>query len=264
MKYLICFLLMMNIGLYATEETVPPKEAWVVFATADYFDLLEVTIASVHEFSSRPIIAFGINADLPFSEQKYPRLIKKRLDTYTAHGYIYYQKPRIIFESELDFGVYIEADDILIKGCDELFKYAHLERAYPLCPIHPNDVRDQQSLMQVLDIKQPSMHYVHGHVIFSKQCMPFVREWYATCMRYPHLAPNFDETVLNVLLWKHDITENVPTYDPYYLHAHQYITLNRNETAASPFRMFHGCKNPKEAWEIFSALKSHALQFSTQ
>ena len=46
-------------------------------------------------------------------------------------------------------------------------------------------------------------------IIFSKQCMPFVCEWHATCMRYPHLALNFDETVLNVLLWKHGITESV-------------------------------------------------------
>ncbi len=88
-----------------------PKEGWVVFATEDYFDLLEVAIASVHAFSTRSVLAFGVNADIPFSLEKYPRLIKKRIDVDLSQESIFFQKPRVIYASGLDYGVYIEADD---------------------------------------------------------------------------------------------------------------------------------------------------------
>jgi len=71
MKYLICFLLMMNIGLHATEESVPPKEAWVVFATADYFDwksLLQVFM----NFLRAPSLPLGSMQTFPFRSKNIP------------------------------------------------------------------------------------------------------------------------------------------------------------------------------------------------
>jgi hypothetical protein len=244
-------------SIYANNSSVP-KEAWIAFATSNYFDLLEVTIASVHDFSTKPIIVVGVNADIPFSNEKYPNMIKKRVDADLNKFSIFYQKPRIILESGLEYGVYIEADDILNSGCDNLFNFAYEEREYPLCPLHPQDPNNQQQLMKILGVTSKSMPYVHGHVIFSYRSMPFIKEWYETSLKYANSAPNFDETVLNVLLWKHNITEQVYTYDPWQGRIVEYMQLTSDEAMNPPFcywYMFHGCKNPKNAWEILQKLR---------
>jgi len=109
------------------------EAAFVTFATANYFPLLEVLIKSVHEFSTRPIIAYGINSDIPFSVEKYPQLIKRRIDDlqYGAMPLIYYQKFNTILKSNIKYGVYVEADDIVNYAVDDLFEYCKTIEKYP-------------------------------------------------------------------------------------------------------------------------------------
>lgn len=243
-----------------TGDSPAPQEAWIAFATENYFPLMEVTIASVHAFSTRPIIVVGINADLPFSTEQYPQLIKKRVEVDFSQGSIFNQKPRSILESGLDYGIYIEADDVLSAGCDTLFEYAHRETPYPLCPTHPADPNDQRTLMNALGVPEKTMPYVHGHVIFSKACMPFIAEWLQLCFTHTHLAPNFDETILNVLLWKHGTTEQVPLYDPFYQVIYGYLEMPHEATEQTPYsewKMFHGCKDHYHSWDLLSQLKRY-------
>ena len=58
-----------------------PKEAFVTFSNnaPNYLALLRVLLDSVHTFSTRPIIAFGIDVDLNIDVKEYPRLIKRRI-----------------------------------------------------------------------------------------------------------------------------------------------------------------------------------------
>jgi hypothetical protein len=58
-----------------------PKEAFVTFSNnqPSYLALLKILLDSVHAFSTRPIIAFGIDVDLDIDTQKYPRVIKRRI-----------------------------------------------------------------------------------------------------------------------------------------------------------------------------------------
>jgi hypothetical protein len=58
-----------------------PKEAFVTFCNSQpsYMALLNVLLDSVHAFSTRPIIAFGIDVDLDIDIKKYPRAIKRRI-----------------------------------------------------------------------------------------------------------------------------------------------------------------------------------------
>ena len=61
--------------------TQQPKEAFVTFSNNNprYLALLKVLLDSIHAFSTRPIIAFGIDVDLDIDTKQYPRLIKRRL-----------------------------------------------------------------------------------------------------------------------------------------------------------------------------------------
>ena len=58
-----------------------PKEAFVTFSNnaPTYLALLKVLLDFVHAFSTRPIIAYGIDVDLNIDVEQYPRVIKRRV-----------------------------------------------------------------------------------------------------------------------------------------------------------------------------------------
>lgn len=259
-RNLILCALMWCVGLAASEN---PSEGFVTFATSNYFDLLKVTLDSAHEFSTRPVIAYGINADIPFSTTEYPRLIKRRIDVDLSKTHIFFIKVRIILESGLDYGVYIEADDILNNGVDALFDLCKTIKEYPLCPLHPKDPENQYHIMQRMGVQHKTMPYVHAHILFAHTCRAFLQEWYDACLQYGRMAPNFDETILNVLLWKHGATDYVPVYDPYFESINAWLE-NRLPTehgyTQSPiyYYMLHGCKDPRQAAGVLKHLKQIA------
>lgn len=242
-----------------------PSEGFVTFATSNYFDLLKVTLDSAHEFSSRPVIAYGINADIPFSTAEYPRLIKRRLDVDLSKTHIFFIKVRIILESGLDYGIYIEADDILNNGVDALFDVCKTIQDYPLCPLHPKDPENQYQIMRLMGVTKKTMPYVHAHILFAHTCRAFLQEWYDACLQYGRMAANYDETILNVLLWKHGATNYVPVYDPYFESIRAWregrLPVEHGYTQ-SPinYYMLHGCKDPQQAAFILELLKQYARE----
>lgn len=257
-KIIALFSLLVASTGYATE-------GFVTFATSNYFELLKVTLDSVHHFSSRPVIAYGINADIPFDTTEYPRLIKRRIDVDLSKVHIFFIKVRIILESGLDYGVYIEADDILNQGVDNLFDVCKTITDYPLCPLHPRDPQNQYGVMQRMGVTEKTMPYVHAHILFSHTCHPFLQEWFDACLAHGHSAPNFDETILNVLLWKHRATHYVPVYDPYFgcIDAWQEnrVPAEHGYTQSDiKYYMLHGCKDPGQAAQLLERLKHYADQ----
>ena len=65
-----------------TNDSLPqPKEAFVTFSNnnPNYLALFKIFLDSVHAFSTRPVIAFGIDVDLDVDTKEYPRLIKRRI-----------------------------------------------------------------------------------------------------------------------------------------------------------------------------------------
>lgn len=248
------------------EPTDLIEEGFVTFATRDYFSLLHVLLDSIKAFSTRPIVAFGINADIPFSTEEYPFLIKKRINGVPrSKGQIFTLKPRIMLESGLKYGVYVEADDIVTHLVDELFDICRTVDNYPLCPIHSINVSNQKNIMKLLGVSQKSMPYVHGHVVFAHSCKPFIKEWYNICRAHIHRAFNFDETILNVLFWKHKVTNYLGLYDPYAKYITNYIngTLEEiymkkyNKPILGPY-MFHGYKKPTASRRILNQLTQFA------
>ena len=150
---------------------------------------------------------------------------------------------------------------------DELFAIAKTVGNYPLCPIHSLDVNDQRNIMQLLGVKQKSMPYMHGHIVFAHSCLPFIEEWYNTCKKYIRKAQNFDETILNVLLWKHNVSDHLDLYDPYAKYITNYANGTLEEiymqkykrTILGPY-MFHGYKKPSSSRQILNKLIKIAEQ----
>ena len=107
--------------------------------------------------------------------------------------------------------------------------------------------------MQAMKVDVKSMPYVHGHILFSESCKPFIQEWYDTCLKYHYLKPfNWDETILNVLLWKYKVVKYVELFDPYYECINDWLKgIIDNKIK---YYMFHGCKNPIIAKNILDEL----------
>ncbi len=237
------------------------EEGFVTFATKNYFPLLQVLLDSVHYFSTRPIIVYGINDDIPFTSQQYPHMIKRRMDLNLKKESIYYAKPQIILDSDIKYGVYVEADDILNEGVDSLFTTCRTIEQFPICPIHPQDPNNQLPIMQALRVNKKTMPYVHAHFLFSESCKPFIKEWYDTCLTCHPLKPaNWDETILNVLLWKHENTKSIEIYDPsypildYLLVGKPYPSYQKFYPDHLHYYMLHGCKDPGLAKKILNKL----------
>lgn len=100
-----------------------PNEGFVTFSDNNptYLALLINLIDSVHYFSTRPIIAYGIDVDLKINMSKYPRLIKRRLNREDCGPSIYFCKIHAIIESKLEYGVHLEADSVVNWNVDLLF-----------------------------------------------------------------------------------------------------------------------------------------------
>ncbi|CAF1215955.1 unnamed protein product [Rotaria sordida] len=114
-----------------------PREAFVTFCNNQpkYLSLLIVILDAVHHFSTRPIIAYGIDVDLNIDNKKYPRLIKRRLSQKDCGPSIYFCKIYAIVHSQIDYGIYIEADTLVNWNVDILFDVLH-RWPYPL-PLSP-------------------------------------------------------------------------------------------------------------------------------
>ncbi len=243
------------------------EEGWVAYATANYFSLAEVMIASVHAFSTRPIVLVTLNADAPFSTEQYPRLIKKRIDVDLEHISPYLYKPKAILSSGLENGVYIDCDVILNKNCDTLFNFIAQAEEHPLCPLHEKDADVSWEPMVFFGLEKRSMHYVHADVlVFSKQSQPFLTNWCNLCLNFPFLGnPCYDETLLNVSLWRIGATQHLPTIDPYNAYFADYFRLNAEQIQQEPYSywyLFHGNKNPEEGWRMLNSLYEKHLLIS--
>ncbi len=260
MKTILCFLF--PLYLFA-EELI--EEAFVTFGNRAYFPLIEVLIESVEAFSSRPIIVIGINDDVPFSTEKHPSLIKRRIDLDGATGRrIMFEKPRILLEAHVRNGVYVDADVILNEGCDALFAQCQRVKQLPLSPVLPWEFDPYSSLMENLGVEKKTMPYVHNPVIiFTEHCEAFLREWHECNLKYDELTNTFDEGIYNVVLWKHGATDFINLCDPYYQLVYDYfsdgthmhkIHAYDNWIGKIDFYLFHGCKRAVEARQILHRL----------
>lgn len=257
--YFLIIVLFSSVSL-ASQEVAPItiEEAYVTYATSDYFRIVEVLLNSVKAFSTRPIVVIGVNADVPFSKEKYPFMIAKRIDEeVNSWNQGRFLKPKVLLAAGVRNAVYLDADIILNKGCDALFNNCQKLGSIPFAQIHFENLGPNPSIMKAMDIKKKSMPYVHDPVIvYSETCIPFIQEWDNACIEYGHLAEH-EEFILNHLLWKHQL-ENcyIKISAPYYGWSSDYLSGYTlfNGVRHIDFYSFHGCKNPGEAQEILDRL----------
>ncbi|CAF4344601.1 unnamed protein product, partial [Adineta steineri] len=128
-----------------------PSEAFVTFCNNNpkYLALLTNVFDSIHSFSTRPIIVYGIDTDLNIDIKKYPRVIKRRLSQKDCGNSIYFCKFYVIVHSQVDYGIYLEADTLVNWNVDILFDLLHRwPYPLPLAPRHPDDPTNYRSFLK--------------------------------------------------------------------------------------------------------------------
>lgn len=226
-------------------------EGFVTFATKSHFELLKVLVESIHNFSTRHIIAFGLDDDVPF---KYARLINRRISVSECGASIYFCKPYTIWKSNLTYGVYLDVDGVVNYNIDILFDIARVWKGnHTINPIHPQDPNNQDFFMQNQGVTKKSMPYVHGHVIWNYLSINFVKQWFDLCPQV--MGSNFDETALNILLWKINAKHLAAAYDPYVGFVYEYFDDKVTKEPVPYFDLlFHGGKVANESEYILRKL----------
>lgn len=237
------------------------NEGYVTFINNNetYLQLLDVLIESVLHFSEKKIEIFSINFDYNHSSD---RVLTKRINVPNENfETICYSKLYSSINSEFDYGIQLDGDFIITKNMDKLFLETRKITTFPLGSLHPDDPNNQQNVMNYLGVTSKSQPYVHATYLFSNQCKPFLENCYKLSidLMSKNIKPNnYDETILNVMLWKYKSNEWIDTYDPYYeyfIHKDNTKITNYNWMENVNFYSCHGIKDYNYAKKILKDLK---------
>ncbi len=130
------------------------------------------------------------------------------------------------FDLGIKDGVYLDSDSVCRRNVDDLISEIQNIDNYPLFTqgtydivMVDNKMNVEEPLMKYLNVEKRSMHYVQSNIlVFSENCKEFLIEWKNICddkmilQNFNEWVPYQDETVVNVLLWKHGYTKHLPKY----------------------------------------------------
>jgi len=197
----------------------------VVFATPDepYATLTRILAQSVLEFTSMGVLIAGLGQSIPF---RHPRVdsIPIFLSSYNLES-IYYAKFEASLASPFDLSIQVDCDMVASPELSDLVDLADSRSLFPQAAQHPHDPDNQGRLMQLLSVSHKSQPYAHGTYLYARNARPFLEEcksvgrWIRDRRRGPfgYRPNNFDETILNVMLWRHGATGTLlPWFDPYH------------------------------------------------
>jgi len=242
-----------------------PKEAFVTFSNNHprYLALLKIFLDSVHTFSSRPVIAYGVDVDLDINVTQYPRVIKRRISQSDCGPSIFFCKIHAVVSSGVEYGVLMETDDVVNFGIDVLFDVLHVwPYPLPISPRHPDDPRDYIHFLREHNVSKATTPYIHAHLIWNYRALPFLKNLHLL-LRHGHFkGANYDETALNVMLWAAKANHTLCKYDPYFSYLGPYEKwpqiINCSRYCHTVFLTLHGSKDPTTSANILARLKVNA------
>lgn len=248
------------------------KKGFVTFVNNNpkYLELNDILIESILTFTGLEVEVLGINFDYKHPDK---RVICKRYDVDNeCIDNIYYAKTYASLQSGFDIGLQLDSDMIVTPLVVNLFNSISEEYQYVKGSLHPwnGPLKEPHiQIMQQLAVKEKTQPYVHATYLFTKNSKNFLKEVFDTGTKLlkNDIHPiNYDETVLNALLWKNEVTDGFVTcYDPYFEYFKKHFGLQTFENVSAPYSsepnfgidyyICHACKNSKEAKNIFEKIK---------
>ncbi|CAF2845566.1 unnamed protein product [Rotaria sp. Silwood2] len=165
-------------------------------------------------------------------------------------------------DSQVDYGVQLEADSVVNWNIDILFDVIrHWPYPLPLAPRHPDDPMNYLHFLKKFNLKLAgrTTPYVHAQFSWNYRAYPFLRDALAL-MRHGHfIGANFDETGINILLWQAKANHTLCQIDPFFGYLSEYETKNITcqKYCHKVFMFLHGGKELSAMRDVFQRLKKH-------
>ena len=282
------------------------EKAFVLYATESYAETVQECVTSIRKFSDLPIYVYMLNSDIEIFNAITINWICKDVDNPVQEAFIdrskssmyrlLIQRPLVVMDALEKYAktvAYIDADSIATSYVETIFDMYPAKISFPYFVTGIYDFlfingRGSTKLEDTLEAPGCKLFNVDqsvrtcyrqtGYFVAGEFCMDFLNEWYWMCihpevMKNPQLyAPYHEETILNILLWKHNITEGLP-----------YIYINGgintlNDISRLEFKenynggwtkvpeveehllFYHGEKDPKKMNEMIEKLENKPLR----
>ena len=222
------------------------EKAYVLYANEAYLPTARACVASIRQHSDLPIYVYLLNA---YEEIVGAKVIKWRCDIQelSINKYIdrsdegvyrlLIERPMIVKNTLLFHAktvAYIDCDTVATKYIDTIFDlYPDVHYPYFVEGVydylHMNgrggaDTREDMSTTleapacELFGVNQyiRQRYRQTGYFVAGQNCVDFLDEWYWMC-NHPNVlanhnlyAPYHEETIANVLLWKHEVLDGLP------------------------------------------------------
>jgi hypothetical protein len=248
------------------------SKGFVLFTTVNhpYLNLASVAVKSLLRFSKHDVFVVGINGKIPW---KHDRILTESVSLSKPNfENICYLKTQSSLLSPFHQSVQMDGDMIASPSIDNVFDLERSKSPFPKGSLHPFDPVNQLGLMKLLGVTAKTQPYVHATYLYDRTSIPFLEEvaeierWILKRRFFGigYSPPNFDETILNVALWKHGAYDAfIETYDPYF---EGFLNPKGNRTMREIFgfpvyrHISHGQKCPTCASSTLARLEQLHLQ----
>lgn len=243
------------------------KQCYITHSDAAFLPLARVLVEGLAEFSSRPMILYAVNAHVDFG---FPNLTVRHLRL-PPGNHITYLKFQAMLATETEQGIYLDADHVPTPAVDQIFELARPgDEDYPLLPRHPSDLEAGlvKDLMEDLRVKEKNLPYLHSCCVsWTPRCRPFLRRCWEISRRFDDSGRHplvWDESLINVLLWKRKARRYLPCLNIDKKHFAPWLEdrlgsdssfAQRYATREYHCATFHGCKQAERAAAMLAAAR---------
>ena len=244
-------------------------EAWVTYADAGYFGVLEVLLRSLQEFSTRKVLVYGVRSE--FDARPHPNILEvHRAD---APDHIWTLKMMIMNDAapRAQRLIYLDADTIANHSIDEMWSLFEMQQQHPEWPLLPDhtDITRNPVALQYERVTGEHINRPFGcttPIWYTAACVTVLAEAAVLKRAIERKLPGVgDSEVINATLAFHGSQMNAPFCTPFYQRFRDYLDQHipvPSEMGEAPevyYHVFHGCKDPVEAGQIFEALRGVRL-----
>jgi len=179
-------------------------------------------------------------------------------------GRFEFYKPAIMLDALKRFGghfLFLDTDIIIGKRFNlNIFKHelnfpllSMGNWDYPFCDLYENDVIipntriDEQNLKNYFNVQARTMDYVYTCMVaFNENCEDILLEWKSVCenefliSKNRYYLPFYDETALNVILWRRNVNINLGQVFLNTIEAIPLLYVEENENIVGDANNNHG------------------------
>lgn len=260
--------------------------AWVTCGNLNYMPVIQALAESLLEFSTRKLIVYGIDCEVPFD---LPNVISKRLDIpyHSQHDRWYWKQHACLasFNEEFEKFIWIDGDVVVNYNIDEISKYFTKLTNYPIPDIHLQEdfigyysnldgsrgsQRFNENICAKYEVKRI---FPFSHIclyLYDRECDWFfdeILEVYenTSLEEYPRLLGWNDEGIDNLLRSKYRLTETLPVSN-FDVSSYDGNIMGKNNKTMEHFISFWRDEGPKNfgqlyGWQMVPEDKSNILYF---